>query len=171
MLYLIDPGWVKNRRWCNLRILTWQLVLVDPEKTDDISQRNQRFAGEMTSEKQVQKFHFNNASLLRSGYCFWLVVPRVRFASTNQKHSPDLGRHKFHQYEISALFLRRHFAGKPLVASRNVVFFLRLVLVEGRFFMVEGTDTFPRFINEYRCGDLIARTERKKEQLNIFDYI
>ena len=49
--------------------------------------------------------------------------------------------------------------------------FLRLVLVGGRFFMVEGTDTFPRFINEYRCGDLIARTERKKEQMNIFDYI
>ena len=57
------------------------------------------------------------------------------------------------------------------MASRNVVFFLRLVLVEGRLFVVEGTDTFPRFINEYQCGDLIARTEREKEQMNIFDYI
>ena len=70
MLYLIDPGWVKNRRWSNLRILTWQLVLVDPEKTDDISRRHQRFARETTSEKQVQKFHVNDTSLPRSGYCF-----------------------------------------------------------------------------------------------------
>ena len=91
MLYLIDPGWVKNRRWSNLRILTWQLVLVDLEKTDDISRRHQRFAREMTSEKLVQKFHVNDASLPRSGYCFWLVVPRVKFALTNQKHYPDLG--------------------------------------------------------------------------------
>ena len=35
-----------------------------------------------------------------------------------------------HQYGISALvlILRRHFAGKPLVASRNVVCFLRLIM-------------------------------------------
>ena len=26
-----------------------------------------------------------------SGYCFWLVVPLVKFASTNQKQYPDLG--------------------------------------------------------------------------------
>ena len=170
MLYLIDPGWVKNRRWSILRILTWQLVLVDPEKTDDISQRHQRFAREMTSKKQVQKFHFNNASLPRSEYCFWLVVPRVRFASTNQKHSPDLGRHV-----ISMEFLRSF---SDVISRGNRWWrrvmssvFLRLGLVEGRFFMVEGTDTFPRFINEYRCGDLIARTEREKEQMNTFDYI
>ena len=91
MLYLINPGWVKNRRWSNLRILTLQLVLVDLEKTDDISRRHQRFAREMTSEKREQKFHVNDASLPRSGYCFWLVVPRVKFALTNQKHYPDLG--------------------------------------------------------------------------------
>ena len=54
------------------------------------SRRHQRFAREMTSEKQVQKFHVNDASLPRSGYCFWLVVRRVKFALTNQKHYPDL---------------------------------------------------------------------------------
>ena len=30
-------------------------------------------------------------SLPRSGYCFWLVMLLVKFASTNQKHYPDLG--------------------------------------------------------------------------------
>ena len=45
----------------------------------------------MTSEKQAQKFHNDDLSLCRSGYCFWLVVPRAKFDSTNQKHYPDLG--------------------------------------------------------------------------------
>ena len=49
------------------------------------------FPREMTSEKQVQKFHTDYASLPRSGYYFWLVMPHVKFASTNQKHYPDLG--------------------------------------------------------------------------------
>ena len=30
-------------------------------------------------------------SLPRSGKCFRLVVPRVKYISTNQKHYPDLG--------------------------------------------------------------------------------
>ena len=32
-------------------------------------------------------------SLPSSGWCFWLVVPRGKSASTNQKHYPDLGSH------------------------------------------------------------------------------
>ena len=45
----------------------------------------------MTSEKQAQKFHTDHASLPRSGYYFWLVVPRGKFDSPNQKHYSDLG--------------------------------------------------------------------------------
>ena len=46
---------------------------------------------EMTSEKQVQKFHTEDASLPRTGKCFWLVMPHGKFAPTNQKHYADLG--------------------------------------------------------------------------------
>ena len=45
----------------------------------------------MTSEKRVQKFHTDDASLPRSGWCFWLVVPHGKFASANQRHYPVLG--------------------------------------------------------------------------------
>ena len=45
----------------------------------------------MTTEKQAQVFHTDHASLPRSGQYFWLVVPRGKFDSTNQKHYSDLG--------------------------------------------------------------------------------
>ena len=35
--------------------------------------------------------HTDDVSLPRSGQCFLLAVPREKFASTNQKHYPDLG--------------------------------------------------------------------------------
>ena len=45
----------------------------------------------MTSEGRAQKFHTDDVLLLISGWCFWLVWPREKFASTNQEHYPDLG--------------------------------------------------------------------------------
>ena len=51
-------------------------VLNDPclaWETTHISQRHPWFAREMTSEKLAQKFHTDDASLPRSGQCFWLV--------------------------------------------------------------------------------------------------
>ena len=42
-------------------------VIVYPEKTADISRPYHQFSREMTSEKQVQKFHADDASLARSG--------------------------------------------------------------------------------------------------------
>ena len=45
----------------------------------------------MTSEKLVQKFHTDVASLPISGLCFWLVMLHRKFALTNQKHYSDLG--------------------------------------------------------------------------------
>ena len=49
------------------------------------------FPHEMTPDERAQKFHNDDVSLYISGKCFWLVVPRGEFASTNQKRYPDLG--------------------------------------------------------------------------------
>ena len=77
---------------------------------------------EMTSER-AQTFHADDASPPRSGKCVWLA------------------ENSLHQYGISALVShtsetlvpwhssQRHFAGKPVVESRNVGCFLRLPLI------------------------------------------
>ena len=39
---------------------------------------------------RAQKFHTNDVSLPRSGWCFGLVALLEKFASTNQKHSPGV---------------------------------------------------------------------------------
>ena len=43
-----------------------------------------------------------------------------KFASTNEKHFPDLGSAYDISMEFLSSFVRRHFVGKPVVASRNV---------------------------------------------------
>ena len=58
----------------------------------------------MTSEKRAQKFHTDDVSLPKSGWCFWLVVPRGKFASTNQKHYPDLGSDASSVWNFCACF-------------------------------------------------------------------
>ena len=58
----------------------------------------------MTSEKREQKFHTNDASPPRSRWCFWLVVPRGKFASTNQKHYPYQGTDASSVWNFWALF-------------------------------------------------------------------
>ena len=47
--------------------------------------------------------------------------------STNQKHYPDLGSGPSLVWNFLRSFLRRHFPGKPVAASRNAGCFLRLV--------------------------------------------
>ena len=61
------------------------------------------------------------------------VVPKLAEANfphglTNQRHYPDLGGDTSLVISTIILFLRRHFAGKPVVVSRNVVCFLRLTV-------------------------------------------
>ena len=68
----------------------------------------------------------DDVSLPRSGLCFWLVVPRGKFDSTNQKHLPDLGTGRVISMEFLRSFFRRHFAGKPVVRLRNVACFLKI---------------------------------------------
>ena len=83
-----------------------------------ISRRHRRFPREMTSEKRGHKFHTDDVSVPRSGQCFQSRPIR----STNQIWVVTL-----YQYEtFLRSFLRRHFAGKPVVASRNDGSFLRL---------------------------------------------
>ena len=76
-----------------------------PEKTADIPRRHW-FPREMTSEegRLRQKFHTDDASLPRSGECFWLVVPRGKFASTNQKHHPNVCSDTSLVWNFCALF-------------------------------------------------------------------
>ena len=45
----------------------------------------------MSSEKRARKFSSDDVSLLRSGYCFWLLLTWLSKFSANQKHYPDLG--------------------------------------------------------------------------------
>ena len=49
------------------------------------------FPHKMTPDERAQKFHTDDMSLPGSGQCFWLVMLQKKFASTNQKHYPDLG--------------------------------------------------------------------------------
>ena len=64
----------------------------------------------MTSENRAQKLHTDDVSLPRSGWCFWLVVPRGTRIWVVMRH----------QYGTSALVSQTSFRGKPLIASRNV---------------------------------------------------
>ena len=77
------------------------------------------------AEEQAQKFHTNHASIPRTGYSYWLVVPRGTFASTNQIHYPDLSSDASPVWNL-AWENRLHFAGKPVFASWNVGCLLRL---------------------------------------------
>ena len=52
-----------------------------------VSPRNEVWS----SDKRAQKFHTVDIPPLRYGQCFWLVVPRGKFAWTNQKNCPYLG--------------------------------------------------------------------------------
>ena len=68
-------------------------------------------------------------SILMTRHCFWLVLRRKKFYSTNQNHDPDLGSDvSYHQYGISALVSHTSLGGKPVVATLNVGCFLRLYL-------------------------------------------
>ena len=79
-----------ERRWFFSKNF-WKKPISQPEKTADISRRHHCFPREMTSQKRVQKVHSDDASLPRSGWCFWLVEANFRRGTTNQKNYPDLG--------------------------------------------------------------------------------
>ena len=78
------------------------------------------FPYKMTSEKRAQKFPTDNASLLRSGWCLWLVG-----SLAHPIRSIILLVTPLQCMEFLRSFLRRHFTGKPLKEWRNVACFLR----------------------------------------------
>ena len=59
----------------------------------------------MIPEKRVQKFRTDDASLPRTGKCFWLVMPHGKFAPTNQKHYADLGSDASSVWNFCTCFL------------------------------------------------------------------
>ena len=98
----------------------------------DITRRHHWFSRAMTSEKRAHKFHTDDASLPRSGYCFWLA--KICF---NQSEAlPRSGWQRVISMEFVHLFLKRHFAGKPKCrlfsgATRAVAVFFSLLPLRG----------------------------------------
>ena len=86
--------------------------------------RSHWFPYKMTSEKRAQKFPTDNASLLRSGSCLWLVgsLPHPIGSIIQIWVLTPL-----QCLEFLRSFLRRHFTGKPVKESRNGACFLRLL--------------------------------------------
>ena len=69
------------------------------------------FPYKVTSEKWVQKFHTYDTSLPRSGLCFWLVVPRRKITSINQRHLIwVVTRHQYRSFSPSH---NKKLNGKP----------------------------------------------------------
>ena len=82
----------------------------------------------MTSEKRAQKFHTDDVSLPRSGQCsfFWLILPRGKFASTNQATVNSEEKKRNHLSSIPFFFSQTalvDFADATLV-SRTTLFIL-----------------------------------------------
>ena len=83
-------------------------LAAQPKKTADISQRHHWFPLEMTSEKRPQKFHIDDASLLRSGWCSRLVENLHHPIRT----TTQIWVVTHHQYRISAIVCQTSFRGK-----------------------------------------------------------
>ena len=81
---------------------------MNPFHRSPIKQLTSLVSPRMTSEQQLQKIHTDDVWLPRCGKCFWLVVPREKFASTNQEHNQDMGSER-HQYGIFAVVSQTSF--------------------------------------------------------------
>ena len=84
----------------------------------------------MTSEVRGQKFHNDDSLRASSPFGEPREVTREQHAKGDASVLSQLATLTInglrHQYEFLRSFLRRHLAGKPVVASRNVDCFLRL---------------------------------------------
>ena len=76
------PSWIFLCYSKDLELRFWNKSLVASENSWHFATPPR----EMTSEKREQKFHTVDASLPRSGLCFWLVEANFRHDTTNQKH-------------------------------------------------------------------------------------
>ena len=101
-------------------------LLTKPEKTDVISRRHHQFPLQLTSKNRSQKFHTDDTSLPKRGNASdWLR--QISHAARPIRNTSQIS--KVARDRLRSL-LRRRFAEKPVVASRNVGCFLRLPLSE-----------------------------------------
>ena len=95
------------------------------EKTADIWRRHYWFPHKMTSEKWAQKFHTDDVHYQDLGSTFdWLK--RISHAARPIRRTTRIWVVNVIRMGFLRLFLRRHFAGKLVLASWNVGCFLRL---------------------------------------------
>ena len=90
-----------KKAWCTCKVV---VLLIKPIVFFCRSRRHQRLFRKMTSEKRAQKFYTDDASLPRSGYCFWRVETHLPLGTTNQKHYPDLGNDTSSVWNFCARF-------------------------------------------------------------------
>jgi len=92
----------------------------------------------MTSERRAQTFHTDDASLPTKIWVVlligWSKFPSWHDQSEVLPYLPRSVKWRVISMEFLRSFLRRHFAGKPFVASRKVGSFLRLICSQIGFF-------------------------------------
>ena len=82
---------------------------------------------QVTSEKQVQKFHTDDASISTQIWVVFLIgCPAWEIWFNQSEILSRSGSWRVISMEFLCSFLRCHLAGKPVVASPNVGCFLRL---------------------------------------------
>ena len=107
-----------------------------------------QFPCKMMSEKQVQKFHTDEASLPDlSIKCFWLAEANFLCGMTNQKHYSDLHSDESSVRNFCARFSDVISWGNGNVASQNVSCFLRLTLLHP----IKYTMPTQRCVNATHC--------------------
>ena len=95
-------------------------------KKSDITRCHHWFTREMTSEKRAPKFPSDDTSLPRSGYCFWLVLPRGGNLLQPIISSTQIYVVKRHQHLISALFSQTSFRWETKGGVPKCQLFFRL---------------------------------------------
>ena len=116
VLILLTP--IPSRLWLNLRL--WFLIfttVISPLTTPLTTP---------TPTPSLVKTSLKKASAVDPENWVGLLIDRAsrKICFSQSKALPRSGQwHNWHQYEISAAFIPhwRHFAGKPVVASRNVM--------------------------------------------------
>ena len=85
----------------------FRFVQLQPEKTAAIWRRCHWFPRQMTSEKRALKFHTDDATLPRSGQCFWLN--QVSHVARPIRNTNQIWVVTRHQCGISALVSQTSF--------------------------------------------------------------
>ena len=120
--------WQKENRQGSSGVVP-KILLPSPEKTADISRRYHWLPREMTSEKQAQKFHTYDATLLSSIKCFWLVEDNFPHCTTSQKHYPNQGRVASSVWNFRARFCQTSIPGETSAGVAECRLFPQTILL------------------------------------------